>query len=103
MNTIREEHGRPLALQGGPVVAADIVAKLAGISLSTAVRAIAALSVVKSTTGIPADKLISFEDTPLALPDEVRAHNTLQLYEAIAEQAEPDAEITAITTGRRQR
>lgn len=65
-------------------VVADLAAKLAGVSLSTAVRVIAALDAIQEVHEIYPEEIAVFDDTPIALPDATRSEATQRAYEQVA-------------------
>lgn len=75
---------------GVQFVPADIVAKLAGVSLSTAREVIAALDVISDSLGIvnSAKALLQTENLPSALPDEARSDSTRRVFAYIVSKAD---------------
>ncbi len=73
-------------------VVADLAAKLAGVSLSTAVRVIAALDAIGKVHELEPVDLAVFEDTPVSLPNLKRAEDTEHAYQHVCDavQARPN-------------
>ena len=89
----RTENGRTVtsSTQGNcEFVVADLVAKLAGVSLSTSVRVIAAMDAIAKAHELEPAELAVFEDTPVSLPDLSRAENTERAYAHVCQSVKAD-------------
>lgn len=88
----RTENGSTVETANHAFVAADLVAKLAGVSLGTVAKVIAAQDVVGEVFDLDDWELLDFASVPLALPDEDRASMTNTAYAHIVSVCRDDAE-----------
>lgn len=102
MNRTENGHTVSGTAQGNcEFVVADLVAKLAGVSLSTSVRVIAAMDAIAKVHELEPVELAVFEDTPVALPNLARAENTERAYAQVCQSVKADPSL--ITEAQREK
>lgn len=95
----RTENGVALILPGedgqkvAPVVAADIIAKVAGVSGRETARVISAIRFLADEAGISLEDLTTFEDIPTAQADAKRATATQAFFDMLAAKETSDKEL----------
>lgn len=82
----RTENGSTVETEKGSFVAADLIAKLAGVSLGTVAKVMAAQDAIEIVFELEGWELIDFESVPTALPDAERATATNAAFEHIVEE-----------------